>query len=99
MFLPHTGDDYTPNVTQSGSLPPSLSGSSLCFRFMAISDGVMDSGESFNVVLESTDSFPTGPGGLQIGNDEVEITINEPAPPDDDVEGIGFMHDIQLWHT
>ena len=89
MFLSNTGDDYTPNVTQSGSLPASFSGSSLCFPFMAISDGVMDSDESFNVVLESTDSFP---GGLQIGNDEVVIIIVEPAPTDDDVEGIGFTH-------
>ncbi|CAI8014101.1 hypothetical protein GBAR_LOCUS8848, partial [Geodia barretti] len=69
-------EDFSPITVQNGQLQRS-STSPVCFPFSAVEDSLSDDGESFSVALSSGDSFPTGPGGLQIGSDRVGVTILE----------------------
>ena len=50
-----------------------------------------DGGEMFSIQLSSTDGFPISPGGLQLGTDQIDVTIVEPTvtppTPGVDVEG------------
>lgn len=89
FFIFSTVDDYSPNVTQPGSLQgSSTSFNPLCFSFTAVDDSLPDDGESFSVELLATDGFTSG---FQIGNDRVDITILDsatPPPPTVDLEGI-----------
>ena len=83
-------EDFSPITVQNGQLQRS-STSPVCFPFSAVEDSLSDDGESFSVALSSGDSFPTGPGGLQIGSDRVGVTILErimTPPPGINVEGM-----------
>lgn len=84
-----SAEDFSPTAPQSGSLL-GTSTNPLCLPFSAIDDSVSDEGETFSVVLTNSDNFPSGPGGLQVSRDSVDITILERIPPTPgvDVEGM-----------
>ena len=86
-------EDISPSFDQSGTLQgPATTSSPQCFTVAVLEDSVPDGGEMFSIQLSSTDGFPISPGGLQLGTDQIDVTIVEPTVPGVDVEGIVYTH-------
>ena len=77
MVIP-TGQDYSPNSVLTGSLPGAADSDPECFTFSATVDTIAENSEDFSVVLQSTNNIMMfGSGAINVGNDEVTITIDE----------------------
>ena len=68
-----------------GSLPEDAISTPECFPYSGTQDGISEGDEVFSVVLDSANNIMmTGTGAINVGDDEVTITIRDEitvAPP------------------
>ena len=75
-----------------GSLPEDAISTPECFPYSGRLDGISEGDEVFSVVLDSANNIMmSGTGAINVGDDEVTITIRdevtEPPPTGPEVEG------------